>query len=104
MRHEEANDGWARFLDRAAYTGLVRGRHIAGYLVGIPVYLPLGFYLVAAVISRGWDVRAWTLLGVLVLIAAVQIGTSFRQWWSTNLLRNRLDAQRRLRREARGTK
>jgi hypothetical protein len=52
-----------------------------------------------------WEARAWTLttIGILlgVVIAVLLIGDWLRGWWLTNLLRNRLHAKRRLKREGR---
>ena len=49
------------------------------------------------------EARLWTLTatGVLVGLAVVLLlfGDWFRMWWISNLLRNRLEAKRRLRRE-----
>jgi hypothetical protein len=42
-----------------------------------------------------------TLAGLAALIAVLLIGDWFRSWWTFNLLRNRLEAKRRLRREGR---
>ena len=46
---------------------------------------------------RGW--AHWLLLGLL--IAVLLFVGWFRDWWLTNVLRNRLEAKRRLKRESR---
>jgi hypothetical protein len=63
---------------------------------------------------RGWpdifrdlpsDATAWTLstIGILlgVVIALLLIGDWLSGWWTTNLLRNRLEAKRWLKRQRR---
>ena len=64
---------------------------------------------------RGWpdifrdlplEATTWTLstigIGLGVVVAVLLIGDWLSGWWTTNLLRNRLQAKRRLKREGRG--
>jgi hypothetical protein len=67
----------------------------------LAAYLVVALFLVLAIVIRGWGSAAWTFLGLGVLIAVLQIGSWFRDWWAVNLLRNRVDAKRRLRRQDR---
>ena len=52
-----------------------------------------------------WEARVWTLttIGILlgVVIAVLLFAGWFRDWWLTNLLRNRLQARRRFKCEGR---
>jgi hypothetical protein len=51
--------------------------------------------------ARGWTLAA---VGVVVLIAVAVLlaGDRFRTWWLANVLRNRLEAKRRSKRNGRG--
>lgn len=51
-----------------------------------------------------WDSALWTLLGLGALIVVLLIGDWLYGWWITTLLRNRVEAKRRLRREGREAK
>ena len=52
-----------------------------------------------------WEIRVWlgTAFGIMVVVvvALALAGEWLSGWWTTNLLRNRLEAKRRLRREGR---
>lgn len=68
----------------------------------VGTYLILASFAAFGVVTSGWDLTVWTFLGLGVLMAVLHIGSWFRDWWTTNLLRNRLAAKRRLRQERRG--
>jgi len=67
----------------------------------IGTYVVMALCAVYAVITRGWGPEAWTFIGIAVVMALLHIGSWFREWWTVNLLRNQLDAKRRLRRDHR---
>ena len=47
------------------------------------------------------DHGVWMLVGVGILIVVLLVGGWLRDWWMLNLVRNRLEAKRRLRRDNR---
>jgi hypothetical protein len=49
-----------------------------------------------------WDTRVWMLGGVVIVIGLLLLGDWLRTGWMTNVIRNHLEAKRRLRRQGRG--
>ena len=58
--------------------------------------------VIALILAWGAGRADWTSVvigaGVVVLVAILLVGDRLRTWWTTNILRNNLDARRRLRR------
>jgi hypothetical protein len=65
----------------------------------------MGRYWPESVLTLPWDVKIWLLavigIGLVAVIVGLLLGDRLRTWWITNLLRNYLDAKRRLQRERR---